>query len=278
MTQSRPILYDTHMHTPLCKHASGQPEEYAAAAARRGLAGIVITCHNPGPSPDWSPQVRMSIDQFDEYVAMVARAREAWHGRVDVRLGLECDYLPGMETWIESLLNRAAYHHVLGSIHPQLDYYRDAYDHGDPVAFQQTYFDHLAQSAESGLFDTVAHPDLVKNVFPRAWHMDRLLDDVRRSLDRIAATGVAMELNTSGLHKRIREMNPNPTILTEMRLRDIPVVIGSDAHDPSRVGADFLPAMDLLAAAGYTQTSFFLDRQRHNVSLENARASLTQVI
>ncbi|WP_343390228.1 histidinol-phosphatase [Candidatus Amarobacter glycogenicus] len=215
------------MHTPLCKHASGQPEEYAAAAARRRLAGIVITCHNPGPSPDWSPQVRMSINQFDEYVDMVARAREAWHGRVDVRLGLECDYLPGMETWIESLLNRAPYHHVLRFHQPQLDYYRDAYDHGDPVAFQQTYFDHLAQSAESGLFDTIAHPDLVKNVFrtPGAWIGCWTM--CGGSLDCISRTGVAMELNTSGLHKRIREMNPNSTILAEMRLRDIPVVIGS---------------------------------------------------
>ena len=274
MNQPIPLLYDGHMHTPLCKHARGEPEEYAAAAARRGLAGIVITCHNPGPTADWSSHVRMSMNQFDEYVDMVARARETWYGRVDVRLGLECDYVPGMETWLESLLNRAEFHHVLGSIHPQLDYYRAVYDHGDPFTFQQTYFDHLAQSAESGLFDTLAHPDLVKNVFPQDWRMDRLLDDVRRSLDRIAATGVALELNTSGLQKRIREMNPNPTMLAEMQIRDIPVAIGSDAHDPHRVAADFLPAMDLLADAGYANISFFLNRQRHDVSLAAARASL----
>lgn len=274
MNQSQPIFYDSHMHTPLCKHAKGEPEEYAAVAAKRGLAGIVFTCHNPGPSPDWSPQLRMSIDQFDEYIDLVARAREAWHGRIDIRLGLECDYVPGMEAWLESLLNRAEFHHVLGSIHAPLDYYRDAYDHGDPFTFQQTYFDHLAQSAESGLFDTLAHPDLVKNVFPRDWRFNRLLDDVRRSLDRIAATGAAMELNTSGLHKRVREMNPNPTMLAEMKARDIPVVIGSDAHEPGRVAADFLPALDLLADTGYANTSFFLHRQRHEISLEAARASL----
>ena len=274
MNQSLPILYDSHMHTPLCKHAKGKPEEYAAVAAKRGLAGIVFTCHNPGPSPDWSPQVRMSIDQFDEYIDLVARARAAWHGRVDVRLGLECDYVPGMEAWLESLLNRAHFHHVLGSIHAPLDYYRDAYDHGNPLTFQQTYFNHLAQSAESGLFDTLAHPDLVKNVFPQDWRFNRLLDDVRRSLDRIAVTGVAMELNTSGLHKRVREMNPNPTMLAEMKARDIPVVIGSDAHEPGRVAADFLPALDLLADAGYANASFFLRRQRHEINLEAARASL----
>ncbi len=262
------------MHTPLCKHARGEPEEYAAVAERRGLAGIVFTCHNPGPTPDWSHQVRMGIEQFDEYVALVERARAAWHGRIDVRLGLECDYLPGMEGWIEGLLARADFHHVLGSIHAPLGYYKDAFYNGDPVAFQCTYFNHLAQSAESGLFDTLAHPDLVKIVFPQAWRMELVLDDVRRSLDRIAATGVAMELNTSGLLKSVREMNPNPTMLAEMKARDIPVVIGSDAHDPGRVAADFLAAMDMVAAAGYSHISYFLNRQRHDVPLDVARNSL----
>ena len=41
------MLYEMHMHTPLCKHAIGEPEEYAAMAERRGLAGIAVTCHNP---------------------------------------------------------------------------------------------------------------------------------------------------------------------------------------------------------------------------------------
>lgn len=265
------------MHTPLCKHAKGEPEEYAAAGAARGLAGIIFTCHNPGPTPDWSPKVRMGIEQFDEYIALVGRARAAWNGRLDIRLGLECDYLPGMESWLEGLLNRADFHHVLGSIHAPLTYYRNIFDHGDPLAFQQTYFDHLAQSAESGLFDTLAHPDLVKIVYPEEWRLDRLRDDVRRSLDRIAATGVALELNTSGLNKRVREMNPGPLMLAEMKARDIPVVLGSDAHEPGRVAADFLPALDMLEEAGYTAVSFFLDRQRHDVSLAAARASLQTV-
>lgn len=268
------LLYDSHMHTPLCRHATGEPEAYAAVAAVRGLAGIIFTCHNPGPTPDWSPQVRMRLDQFDEYIAMVARAQAAWHGRLDIRLGLECDYMPGLEGWLEQLLARADFHHVLGSIHAQLSYYKDAYYHGDPFAFQRTYFRHLALSAESGLFDTLAHPDLVKIVFPEHWDVARLLPDIRHALDRIAATGVALELNTSGLHKRVREMNPNPIMLAEMQSRGIPVVLGSDAHEPGRVAADFLPALDLLATAGYTQISFFLNRKRQDVGLTAARSVL----
>ena len=62
-----------------------------------------------------------------------------------------------------------------------------------------------------------------------------------------------MELNTSGFYKKIRDMNPCPEMLTEMRQRDIPVVIGSDSHVPERVGDRFLAACDVLSAAGYNQ-------------------------
>ncbi|MEZ4580079.1 MAG: hypothetical protein R3A10_00245 [Caldilineaceae bacterium] len=70
----------------------------------------------------------------------------------------------------------------------------------------------------------------------------QLQDRIGATLDRIAATGVAMELNTSGLQKRIPEMNPARTILVEMRARGIPVMLGADAHVPERVAADYVPA------------------------------------
>lgn len=272
MTQ--PILYDTHMHTPLCKHAKGDPEDYAAVAEERGLKGIVITCHNPGPDKNFSSRVRMAPEELDEYVALVERARQAWHGRIDVRLGLECDYIPGMEPFLERLLGKADFHYVLGSIHPQLPYYREIYDDGDAQRLFETYFTHLAMAAETGLFDALAHPDLVKNVYHTQWSLDRVWDAMNASLDRIAQTGVAVELNTSGLHKTVREMNPNGRMLAEIGTRQIPVVVGSDAHEPRRVAADFGRAFDLLDEAGVAEISFYLDRQRHSIPIEAARASL----
>ncbi len=269
----RNMLYEMHMHTPLCRHARGEPEEYAARAQARGLSGIVVTCHNPFPDR-WEQGSRMYIEQWDEYLQMVERARAAWAGRVDVRLGLEADYFPGHEPWLEKQLSSAQFHHVLGSVHPQLGSMQQRFFDGDPVKYQRTYFDLLAQAAETGLFDTISHPDLVKNIHPDHWDVQRVMPDIQRALDRIARTGVAMELNTSGLEKAISEMNPGPQMLREMRLREIPVVIGSDAHVPHRVADRFEQAMDLLEAAGYTQISFFLDRQRRTVSIAEARASL----
>jgi histidinol-phosphatase (PHP family) len=268
-----PILYETHMHTPLCKHAKGDPEEYAAVAEQRGLKGIIVTCHNP-TNNGWSPEVRMSIDQFQDYVALVERARQAWAGRVDVRLGLESDYVPGMEPWLKRLHGMAEFHHILGSVHAPLQCYQDRYLNGDMLAFQRTYYEHLAMAAETGLFDTLAHPDLVKNVKPSEWKLKRLLDDIRRALDRIATAGVAMELNTSGLNKAVREMNPGRTILEEMHQRNIPVVVGADAHEPKRVAANYEDALDLLQEVGYRHVNIFLNRERHEIDIDTVRRSL----
>ena len=264
------------MHTPLCRHAIGEPEEYAAAAQARGLKGIVVTCHNPLPE-GISQSVRMYEEQWDEYLAIVARAREAWAGRVDVRLGLEADFLPGLEPFLEKQLGSAEFHHVLGSVHPQVRYYKDRYFHGDIHEFQRTYFEHLAQAAETGLFDTLSHPDLVKNEDPSAWSARRLMPYIERALDRIAAAGTAMELNTSGALKALPEMNPGPLILRAMASRGIPVVIGADAHTPRRVADRFEDALDVLESAGYREVCVTIDRKRHAVSIERARASLQPV-
>lgn len=273
---SVPLLYESHCHTPLCKHAHGEPGEYAAQALARGLRGIIFTCHCPLPN-GISANVRMTPEQFQEYVDMVAAAREEFAGRVDVRLGLESDYYPGVEPWLEKLHAREPLHHVLGSVHPQVPDYRSQYFKGDWFAYQQVYFDHLACAAETGLFDTLAHPDLIKNEAPHEWDFARIQPFVERALDRIAASGVAMELNTSGRQKAIKEFNPNPAILRLMHQRGIRVVLGADAHIPGRVSEGYEDAMHALQTAGYTEINFFLDRKRQTIAITDALASLVPV-
>lgn len=270
---SAPVLYESHSHTPLCKHAVGDPAEYAAVAEQRGLKGIIITCHAPLPD-GLGIDHRMAPEDFGRYVDLVAAAREAFAGRVDVRLGLESDYFPGIERWAEKLHARAPLHHVLGSVHMQVTHYRAKYFTGDFLAYQRTYFEHLAESAETGLFDTLAHPDLVKNEAPHEWDFGRILPDIQRALDRIARTGVAMELNTSGLNKALPEMNPGPRMLALILERGIPVVIGADAHRPGRVADRYEDALRLLGEMGFNTVSLFLDRRRREVPIAEALASL----
>ncbi|QDS92074.1 Histidinol-phosphatase [Roseimaritima multifibrata] len=268
-----PLLFESHSHTPLCMHADGQPTEYAAVAEARGLRGLLVTCHNPMPS-GFSHAVRMREDQFEEYVDLVAQTREEWEGRVDVRLGLEADYFEGYEAYLEKQLDSAEFHFVLGSVHPQIPEYRARYWNSNPQEMQRLYFRLLAKAAETKLFDSLAHPDLIKNFTADGWQPEAVLDDIREALDRIAATGIAMELNTSGVNKKISEMNPFPGMLKEMCQRGIPVTLGADAHQPERVADGYEIALQKLSDAGYEDVHFFLNRKRQTVSIADAKASL----
>ncbi|MCO8120710.1 histidinol-phosphatase HisJ family protein [Stieleria sp. TO1_6] len=273
ITTEERVLFESHSHTPLCKHADGYPTEYAAVAESRGLKGIHITCHNPMPA-GFSAGVRMAESEFDQYVDLVAQATDQWRGRIDVGLGLEADYFEGYETYLEKQLSSTDFQFVLGSVHPQIAEFRRDYWQDDLLEVQRTYFNLLAKSAETGLFDSLAHPDLIKNFTSEAWDPVAILDVIRPALDRIAKTGVAMELNTSGVNKRISQMNPFPDMLREMQIRGIPVTLGADAHTPGRVGDGYESAMELLRAAGYTHVNYFLGRQRQPVAISDALAAI----
>lgn len=267
----RSALYETHAHTPLCGHAFGEPGEYAVAAAARGLTGIVFTCHNPMPG-GYARKSRMRADEFGRYQASIARTRVDHAGSVDVRLGLECDFVPGFESWLRDQIASAPLEYVLGSVHAQYPEYLAVHPREDIAAFFRGYFEQLALAARSGLFDCLAHPDLVKIVAPDAWDVQACLPAIRRSLDVVAATGVALELNTSGRNKAPFEIHPGTTILGEAWQRGIPVVIGADAHRPERVGDAFGHALDVLESVGYRSVSIYLERERVDVTIEAARA------
>lgn len=272
-TDSGALFYDSHMHTPLCKHAWGEPEEYAEQGVKAGLKGIIFTCHCPMPGGFW-PTVRMAESEFDTYVALVQRTADAFKGRLDVRLGIESEFYPGCEEYIAGFHKRADFHYVLGGLHWQAREYLNKYETGTIEHFRRTYFEHLAQAAESGLYDCLAHPDLVKNYHPDSWCFAIVKNTVTQALDRIAATGVAMELNTSGLNKSYSEMNPGDEMLAMMAERKIPVVIGSDAHRAVRVGEQFVTALNKLSEAGYENVSYFLERKRIDLKIPAVLASL----
>lgn len=273
---NHPLVYESHSHTPLCKHADGWPTEYAAVAERRGLKGLIVTCHNPMPD-GFSAGVRMAEDEFEHYVDLVQTTRSEFQGRVDVRLGLEADYFEGMESYLERQLQSADFHFVLGSVHPQIAEWRARYWKDDLFEVQKTYFHLLAAAAETGLFDSISHPDLIKNFTSTAWEPERILPEICKSLDRIAETGVAMELNTSGVLKTISEMNPMPCMLIEIAKRGIPITLGADAHVPLRVADGFEFALDLLAQAGFEEVSYFLERKRHTLVIKEAKDSLRSI-
>ena len=157
---------DYHLHTPLCQHATGSPSDYARAALAKGITEIGFADHNPMPEPfdDW----RMGLDELPKYFESVEEARRQCPECV-IRLGLECDYIPGYEWWIEKLAGMAEWDYLIGSVHYIAPGW--AVDHPRligrfterPVAeIWELYWKAYEACIRSGLFDFVAHPDLVK--------------------------------------------------------------------------------------------------------------------
>ena len=78
-----------------------------------------------------------------------------------------------------------------------------------------------------------------------------------------------------GALKGGHEVHPCEPMLREMKAREIPIVIGSDAHQPERVSDYFMPALSQLMKVGYDKISAFRGRERYEVDLMDALRSLT---
>ena len=117
---------DYHLHTPLCRHATGTPTEYAARAVALGFDEIGFSDHNPMARDDFDDW-RMRLDQLDHYVELVAQARQE-HPTLRIKLALEVDYLPGCEDWIRDLAARHPWDYFIGSVH----YVSDDWDIDNP--------------------------------------------------------------------------------------------------------------------------------------------------
>lgn len=262
---------DCHMHTPLCRHATGSPSEYAAHAVKIGLAEIGFSDHSPMPQDDFD-NWRMRTGDLEAYVASVEKARRDYPA-LSIQLALEVDYLPGMEAWIRDLRQRFPWDYFIGSVHyisgpwdVDNPYRMDEWKRRDVLEVWTEYFDRLTQAAASGLFEVLGHADLPKKFCHRPnQDCTRLYD---RFLRAAKASGTAIEINTAGLRKDCREMYPSPHLLQMAARLGLGLTFGSDAHQPGEVGADFARAVDLARHSGFTHRCRFAGGIPQYVSLE----------
>ena len=170
------MLTDYHVHlrpdhiaeTPAAEFFTpGNAERYREAAADRGIAELGVAEHvyrftqalDVWDHEFWRECAR---DDLDAYCAFV---RE----ETDLRLGIEADFVPGREDRMAELLDGRDWDYVVGSVHflgdASVDYDRyDVWTTGEsPDRVWRRYFEWLGEAAMSGLFDILAHPDLVKH-------------------------------------------------------------------------------------------------------------------
>jgi histidinol-phosphatase (PHP family) len=270
------VLTDYHVHlrpdsveaTPAGEFfTAANAERFREAAGERGIAELGVSEHVyrfTQALEVWDHELwrHSARDDLDAYCAFV---RE----QTDLRLGIEADFVPGREDRLAALLDARDWDYVVGSIHfvgeGALDY--DKYDiwggFDSPEKIWRTYFEWLGEAAASGLFDILAHPDLVKY-----WGRDRPRPDrdlryfYEHAMEGIASSGVAIEVSTAGLRKPVGEIYPAPAFLEMVIDAGNPIALSSDAHTPEDVGRDYDQALALLDGLGIAELAVFERRER----------------
>ena len=257
-------IADYHMHTPLCGHAIGAPSEYAQTAVKVGLEEIGFSDHAPFVHME-DPGITMNIRQLPEYYQMIENVRKEYKGSLRVKIAIEADYIPGYEAQTKALLDDYPYDYVIGSVHFIKEWgfdnpdERKQWDEKDVNQVYRDYYQLLRQCAQSGMYDIMAHVDLVKKFGNRS--SEDLTDEVKKTAQVFKECGVAVEINTSGLHKPVQEMYPALENLKIYCAAGIPLTFGSDSHDPAHVGRVFQKAVDMAQAAGFSEYVLFRGRE-----------------
>lgn len=245
-------LPDYHTHTSRCGHACGSAADYVRTAYERGLTGIGVCDHLP-LAGHRDPELSMDLSDLPDYVEEVMELKRAHPGYVF--LGIEADYEPGSFEETRELLRSFPFDYVVGSVH-FLDGWafddprqQDGWTGRDIGEVYRRYFELVAEAAETGAFTILGHLDLVKKFGHRPERPP--LEAARSLVDRIKRAGVAVEVNTAGLRKPVSEVYPDIALLRLLRIGEVPLTFGSDAHTPEDVGRDFDHALRLAQAAGY---------------------------
>ena len=261
-----PIQTDYHLHTPLCHHATGPLEAYAERAIELGLREIGFSDHNPLPH-GYGANVRMTEDELDYYVQRILDLRFQYRGKIEILLGLEMDYVAGLEKYLAQQIARYPFDYILGAVHYlDSECQLNAWSPDCPLPVDEQYaryFTSVRQLARSGLCDIIAHFDVVKRSGrqPTA----RGLAEIPLTLTEIARAGICLEINTSGYrHSELTEPQPYPTlpVAADANRLGIPLVVNSDSHTPEQVGLAFPVVAEFLTRHGCRQLARFDRRKR----------------
>ncbi len=246
---------------------SANAERYREAAEAAGIGELGVSEHihrfsqalDVWRHPFWVEQATDDLDAYCEFLA-----------ESGLRVGIEADWVPGAEDRIANLLERRDFDYVIGSVHfigeGAVDQDRwDVWDieGRDADRVWSRYFEQLAAAAGSGLYDVMAHPDLVK-----VWGSDRPPPErdprffYEPAVEAIAEAGVAVEVSTAGLRKPVDEIYPAPAFAEMCVDAGVPFALSSDAHLPEQVGYAYDRALAFLGDLGVAEIAVFEGRQR----------------
>lgn len=247
-----------HSHTVRCQHASGTEEEYVLQAIDLGLETLGFSDHTPWPYTNgYVSDMRMRIDQLEGYLDTVKALKEKYAGRINVRLGLECESFPAYMGWLADLKAEHLDFIIMGN-HFDTDDSQGVRYFGrakTPVEIRR-YADSVIAGMETGLYNYVAHPDLFGRLYEK---VDADYIAVCRDICAAAKQlNIPVEYNLLGLDVHAQDCArggqgyPCEAFWEVAAEVGCPAIIGFDAHHgirPAHIEAE-KKAFDYLTGLG----------------------------
>jgi len=254
-----PTEIDYHVHSDLSVDAYDSIERMCERAIQIGLKEIVFTEHYDTDLLDEG----YGFYNYRKSHQIVEQTRERFDDRLTIKLGVEVDYQPQYETRIADFLGDKTYDYILGARH-WLDgamVGHDFFDGKTEIEAYTSYFESLLPLVECGLFDAVAHIDLVKRHGTERYGTfdpDRWMPRIEPVLRKIAEKGIGLEINTSGVRQAPGEPYPGLAVLTRFcELGATILTLGSDAHRTEQLGVGLQTGVQLAREAGFTHLALF---------------------
>jgi histidinol-phosphatase (PHP family) len=281
---------DWHTHNSLCKHAVGTIEDYIKKAIELNLNVIGVSDHFPYeylsseiPSLEDIPYegYAMPTNNLESYILQLDELKEKYMNQIHIRTAFEIDFFKHQDhilnKYLKGYLNKLDY--ILGSVHVLfgkagvfafddgrfLNKYKE-YDGNDEIYME--YYDSLQVMINSPTFelDIVTHFDLPKKFDKRIEDKDMIMGKVNETLELVKKHDLTIEINTSGLRKKVKEQYPHIDIIKKIFELGIPILLGSDAHKPEDVAYEFKNIAKMLKNIGFNQFAHFEKRKRSFVN------------
>ena len=257
-------MIDLHNHTPLCKHATGSPEEYIKKAIEKGIKYYGFADHAP---MDFDYQYRMSFEDMPKYEEKIKNLKEKYKNKIELFLGYEVDFTPFVD---KRVLERDV-DYLIGSVH-----FLDNWGFDNPEFIKEwekrnvddvykEYFYLIEKMASSKLFDIVGHIDLIK-VFGHK-PSKNIKDIAKNAIKAIKKSNMAIEINTSGLRKKVKELYPGDELLEMILNENIDITFSSDAHSLQDVGYQIKETIKKLKDLGVNESVIFKNRQKEKIKI-----------
>lgn len=268
------MFIDYHTHHERCGHATGTLRQYIEQAIKIGLDQIGLSDHMPVihlPKEKILPGLGMELAELENYVDEAVALKKEYKNDIDIKVGLEADYIKGYEEEIEKLLNSYPFDYILGSVH-----FLGEWDLSDSRQMEgwrkrplddifTDYYLAIQGAAKSGLYDIIGHFDVIKKFGHVPTKDMRAI--IEETLQIIKKQDIAIEINTSGLYKIVKEVYPAPKIIEKAVNIEIPFTLGSDAHKPEHVHVGIEEGRKYLKQFGVKELATFDKRKKIMISL-----------